>query len=162
MSSGSSSSSAANDVLVSSKNVAADDMSTKVNYEPDFSHVPWPIRPSPAINYDFVSTMYFIGSALALSFYLLEMKLLAPLLLTEGAAADDDDATTNNNESNTAGKEDKVEGGSNETWKEFANGMQGMYFIFLPFIPCLVWSLVVRYFWMKETKRCIPFDKKEN
>jgi hypothetical protein len=116
----------------------------------DFSHVPWPVRPRDGINYDFVSTLYLIGSALALSFYLLETKVLAPLLVENDVHA------TTNIESGTDGND----GEDGNAWKEFANGMQGMYFIFLPFAPCLLWSLVVRYFWMKETEN-ISHDKKD-
>jgi hypothetical protein len=130
---------ASNSDAADDSNIGAND-STK--NAPDFSNVPWPVRPRDGINYDFVSTLYLIGSALALSFYLLETKILAPLLVENVV-----DATTNNESDSTS-------------VHEFANGMQGMYFIFLPFAPCLLWSLVVRYFWMKETKK-ISHDKKD-
>ena len=124
---------------------------------PNFSHVPWPVRPRDGINYDFVATLYLIGSALALSFYLLETKILDPLLVEK----DVDATTTTADESDsTTGTEENGEEGSN-AWKEFASGMQGMYFIFAPFVPCLLWSFVVRYFWLKETKK-ISLDKKDN
>lgn len=137
------------------------DNTSKTN-EPNFTHVPWPIRPSPGINYDFVSTLYFIGCTLALSFYILETQILAPLLLnskSDDAADSTGDTATNNDESSN--EENSSDEGN--AWKEFAKGMQGMYFIFLPFIPCFLWSLIVRYFWMKETKKYFAIiEKKEN
>lgn len=137
---------------MASDSTAADGSNNNV---PNFSHVPWPVRPRDGINYDFVATLYLIGSALALSFYLLETKILASFLVEKDAV----DAVTSNEHDSTTGTDENGEGGN--PWKEFANGMQGMYFIFVPFVPCLLWSLVVRYFWMKETKK-ISLDKKEN
>lgn len=81
---------------------------------------------------------------------------MAPLLVENN---DDDVATTANASDSTTGTENSGEDGN--AWKEFANGMQGMYFIFAPFVPCLLWSLIVRYFWMKETKKT-SLDKKDN
>ena len=127
------------------------------NNVPMFSQVPWPVRPREGINYDFVATLYLIGSTLALSFYLLETKILAPLLVENDPVVD---AVTSNENDSTISTDDNGEGGN--AWKEFANGMQGMYFIFVPFVPCLLWSLVVRYFWMKETKKISLLDKKDN
>lgn len=142
---------------------AADDSANEAanritkNVLPNFSHVMWPVRPRDGINYDFVVTLYSIGSSLALFFYLLETKILDPLLVEDNL-----DATPNNDSDNssaaTSATEDNGEDGN--AWKEFANGMQGMYFIFVPFVPCLVWSFVVRYFWMKETKK-MSLDKKD-
>ena len=125
------------------------------NAMPNFSHVPWPVRPRDGINYDFVATLYLVGSALAFSFYLLETKILASFLIENDSV----DAVTSNENDGTTGTDENGEGGN--PWKEFANGMKGMYFIFVPFVPCFLWSLVVRYFWMKERKK-ISLDKKEN
>jgi hypothetical protein len=139
--------------------------------EPNFTHVPWPIRPSPGINYDFVSTLYFIGCMLALSFYILETQILAPLLLSSKSDDDDNvtdstvDTTKNSHESDDSGSSEEKSSDDGNALKEFAQGMGGMYFIFLPFIPCFLWSLVVRYFWLKETqKKCVAVNekKKEN
>ena len=135
---------------MASDSTAADGSNNNV---PNFSHIPWPVRPRDGINYDFVATLYLVGSALALSFYLLETKILAQFLIESESVATD----TSNDTTGTDGN--GGEGGN--PWKEFANGMQGMYFIFVPFVPCLLWSLVVRYFWMKETKK-MSLDKKEN
>ena len=156
----------------SSNAVKNNDDNTSKTEEPNFTHVPWPIRPSPGINYDFVSTLYFIGCMLALSFYILETQILAPLLLSSNSddgsdnnVADSTIDTTKNNESDDSGSSEESSSDEGNAWKEFAKGMEGMYFIFLPFIPCFLWSLIVRYFWMKETKKkCIAIieKKKEN
>ena len=76
-----------------------------------------------------------------------------------------DMATTNSNESGDSGSSEESSSDEGNAWKEFAKGMEGMYFIFLPFIPCFLWSLIVRYFWMKETQKkyvAIVEKKKEN
>ncbi|KAL7549326.1 hypothetical protein ACHAWF_012597 [Thalassiosira exigua] len=112
-----------------------------------YGHVPWPVRPSPGINYNFVSAMYLGGSALALMFYSLEKHVLAPLLEEKVIV----------NESNST---ENVAEGEGDSWVEFAKGMEGMHLIFVPFVPCLLWSLVVRYYWMKETK--VSPGKKSN
>lgn len=89
--------------------------------------------------------MYLAGSALAAFFFILERCILAPLLVEQSAPNTTTDSTIANN-GDTAGAQD------GEQWKEFARGMEGMYVVFVPFAPCLIWSLVVRYFWIKETK----------
>ena len=62
----------------------SDEPSTQKNtQESDFNNVPWPIRPSPGINYNFVVIMYITGSAIAIFFYLLEKQVLSKLLLEE-------------------------------------------------------------------------------
>lgn len=112
-----------------------------ISESPTFATVPWPVRPRPGINYNFVAGMYLGGCALALFFYVLEKQLLAPLLVDEnGDDGDGSNATTSNDDANIEKDDD--------SWKEFAKGMEGMYFIFVPFVPCLLWSLVVRYYWM--------------
>ena len=139
-----------------SSNTAAsstDDLVVPVPPASLFDKVPWLVRPSPGINYDFVAMMYLSGSALAILFFLLERQLLTPLL------ADDDQLA--NSTYASAGESDDVEGDGVDAWKEFARGVQGMHFIFDPFIPCLFWSLIVRYYWLKETKSVLQ-DKKEN
>jgi hypothetical protein len=167
-------SSSAADVVAASNSTSNNEVNndnTSKTEEPSFTHVPWPIRPSPGINYDFVSTLYFIGCTLALSFYILETQILAPLLLSSNSGDDDNvadstvDTATNNNESDDSGSsEEESSNDEGNAWKEFAKGMEGMYFIFLPFIPCFLWSLVVRYFWMKETQKkyVAVVEKKEN
>lgn len=105
-----------------------------------YNHVPWPVRPSTGINYDFIVSMYFGGCALALIFFTAEKRLLAPLLDQDSIAIDVD--TVDEGE----GTDEEV-----DPWKEFAKGMQGMYFVFAPFLLCLPWSLIVRHYWMRET-----------
>eukprot|EP00581_Thalassiosira_minuscula_P007252 CAMPEP_0183711044 /NCGR_PEP_ID=MMETSP0737-20130205/6642_1 /TAXON_ID=385413 /ORGANISM="Thalassiosira miniscula, Strain CCMP1093" /LENGTH=147 /DNA_ID=CAMNT_0025939449 /DNA_START=189 /DNA_END=632 /DNA_ORIENTATION=- len=117
-----------------------------------FSNVPWPVRPSPGINYNFVSIMYVAGSSLALLFYTLETQM-ASLLEEKG-----DTEENSLDQSNQTGATDDTEEGV-DPWKEFAKGMEGMYFIFLPFVPCLLWSLIVRYYWLKGT--AVSREKKD-
>lgn len=123
-----------------------------------FSNVPWPVRPSPGINYNFVSIMYLAGLSLAILFYTLEKQILAPLLEDEGDNADN--VVNESNESSDVGAINDATEEGGDAWKEFAKGMEGMYFIFVPFIPCLLWSLIVRYYWLKETM--VSQEKKEN
>ncbi len=122
---------------------------TKGGPASSFENVPWPVRPSPGINYNFVTILYFSGTIIAIFFYLLEKRILDPLL---------------------AGEDEKskgappVEGGDKsvgDAWKEFAGGMVGMHFIFDPFIPCLFWSLIVRHYWLKEVELASQ-EKKDN
>ena len=140
--------------VVSSENTKsstnADNITTKhsTNTLTTFDNVPWPVRPSRGINYDFVAMMYLAGSGIAIFFLLLEKQILAPLLL--------EDENNDNSGNNISSFEDTIEEGTEDgedinPWKEFAKGMEGMYVIFIPFIPCLLWSLVVRYYWLKET-----------
>ena len=74
----------------SSSNAVKNNDNASQTEEFNFTHVPWPVRPSPGINYDFVSILYFIGCTLALSFYILETQILAPLLLNSKSDDDDD------------------------------------------------------------------------
>ena len=116
-----------------------------------FARVPWPVRPSPGINYNFVAGMYLAGSALALLFLALDINYnLAPLLVE---SEDGGDALASHANSGAG------EGEAASTWKEFTKGMEGMHLIFLPFLPCLLWSLAVRHFWLMETA---SREKKDN
>ncbi|KAL7470983.1 hypothetical protein ACHAXS_011276 [Conticribra weissflogii] len=121
--------------------------------ESAFSKVPWPVRPTPGINYDFIALMYLGGSALAAFFFVLEKYILAPLLVEQSAPNSTMDATIANG--------DTLPAQDGEQWKEFARGMEGMYVVFIPFAPCLIWSLIVRYFWIKEAK-ILEEEKKKN
>ena len=125
---------------------AASTADSKEQQKSLFSNVPWPVRPSPGINYNFVAMMYLSGTTIAVLFYLLETQILDPLL------AGDDEKSVDKSfiEGGDAGEINDVEGGG-DAWKEFARGMSGMHFIFDPFIPCLFWSLIVRHYWLKET-----------
>ena len=140
--------------------VSQDDTSNKSNnILITFDNVPWPVRPSVGINYNFVVLMYTAGSIIAVFFYLLEKQVLDPLL--EEYSSDDNNNTLSNDIKDS---EIKEEGGEDTNpWKEFARGMAGMYVIFVPFIPCLIWSFVVRYYWLKETNNnSITRGKKDN
>jgi hypothetical protein len=126
---------------------------TEVNTEEaiSYDHIPWPVRPSLGINYDFIVSMYLGGFGLAIFFFTLEKQILAPLL--EG---DEGNAVVDTEEIGGDDAEKDV-----DSWKEFAKGMQGMYFVFAPFLLCLPWSLIVRYYWMRETKN-VSQEKKDD
>ena len=42
---------------------------------------------------------------------------------------------------------------------EFTRQLEGLYLVFVPFFPCLLWSLAVRARWLKEN--AVQKDKKE-
>lgn len=142
----------------------SDEPSTQKNtQESDFNNVPWPIRPSPGINYNFVVIMYITGSAIAIFFYLLEKQVLSKLLLEE--EVDNYDSSSNGISNNTQSDSiESTEGSNDDTnpWHEFAKGMQGMYVIFIPFIPCMLWSLVVRHVWLKNETQVASRKKKDS
>ena len=143
----------------------SDEPSTQKNtQESDFNNVPWPIRPSPGINYNFVVIMYITGSAIAIFFYLLEKQVLSKLLLEE-EEVDNHDSSSNGISNNTQSDSiESTEGSNDDTnpWHEFAKGMQGMYVIFIPFIPCMLWSLVVRHVWLKRETQVTSRKKKDS
>ena len=118
-------------------------------------------EPSPSINYDFISSMYFAFSALGTILYLLETQLFAPYkerTLAADADADTQAAITipqldidvnsnvNVNANANANANVDVNTGDQEqsVLKELSESTAGLYLIFIPFIPCLFWSLVVR------------------
>jgi hypothetical protein len=115
-----------------------------------YDQIPWPVRPSPGINYDFIVSLYLGGCGLALFFFTLEKQILDPLIIDQ-----EDESDTNEIDNNLGeeGAEKEV-----DPWKEFA---QGMYVVFAPFLLCLPWSLVVRYYWMRDAK-FISKGKKED
>ena len=142
----------------------SDEPSTQKNtQESDFNNVPWPIRPSPGINYNFVVIMYITGSAIAILFYLLEKQVLSKLLLEE--EVDNHDSSSNGIRNNTQSDSiESTEGSNDDTnpWHEFAKGMQGMYVIFIPFIPCMLWALIVRHVWLKKETQVTSSRKKKD
>ena len=77
-------------------------------------------KPTPCINYNFISSMYAVFSLFGLGLYLLEIFLLEPF------------------------KDENPDNGGSSTLKEIAESTEGLYLIFVPFVPCLLWSLVVR------------------
>jgi hypothetical protein len=134
---------------LASQTVTSSSSDTKGGPASSFENVPWPVRPSPGINYNFVTILYFSGTIMAIFFYLLEKRILDPLL-----AGDDE-------KSNGTPPVESYDAGGGDAWKEFAGGMVGMHFIFDPFIPCLFWSLIVRHYWLKEIDLASQ-EKKDN
>jgi len=141
----------------STSSSAADIIHEPAMMNNSYRNIPWPVRPSPGINYNFVAMMYLAGSAFAALFYALE-KYIFPSLL--GDSGQDNNTTSSREINNDNGDDNDVKDGG-DAWKEFANGMEGMYLIFIPFIPCLLWSLIVRHYWLKETSGASK-EKKEN
>lgn len=122
-------------------------------------HIPWPVRPSPGINYNFVTIMYLAGSALSALFYSLEKHIFPSILVVNDDGINGNTPSVESNYSGGDGNDAK-DGG--DAWKEFSNSLQGMFLIFIPFIPCLLWSIVVRYYWLKEiTSNSSSKEKKE-
>merc|ERR1712194_366434 len=98
---------------------------------------------------------YLAGSLFAILFWTLEKQILAPLLLVN-KNDDENDPLVTTKETNVGREEEEL----TDSWKEFAKGIEGMYFVFSPFIPCLLWSLIVRCYWLKERK--VSSFKKDN
>ena len=94
------------------------------------------IRPSPNINYDFISLAYGCASILAVFLYLIERFSLSPHL---------------HEDSN-----------QHETLHELAESTQGLYLIFVPFIPCVFWSLIVRQQWKNLDPVVVVADEKKS
>lgn len=94
--------------------------------------------PSSNINYNFVSSAYGLFALLSVILYTLETQVFISYTSSEqgqhgggGSAAEDGGAVTN------------------ESMRELAESTKGLYLIFVPFIPCLVWSLIIRHQWKK-------------
>ena len=102
----------------------------------------WITAPSPDINYNFISLMYVGGSGLAVFLFVLE-KALFGYYSDVGAGG--------NGEGDAGGKEEGA-------LHEFTRQLEGLYQVFVPFFPCLLWSLVVRSRWLKDGSQK---DKKE-
>ena len=148
------------------ESISQDNTSSKSNKNTElitFDNVPWPVRPSVGINYNFVVLMYTVGSIIAVFFYLLEKQVLDPLLVEQDTSDNNNTLQSNDNDIKDTEIEGDEGGDDINSWKEFARGMAGMYVIFVPFIPCLIWSFVVRYYWLKETNNnSITRGKKDN
>ena len=148
------------------ESISQDNTSNKSNKNTElitFDNVPWPVRPSVGINYNFVVLMYTVGSIIAAFFYLLEKQVLDPLLVEQDISDNNNILQSNDNDIKDTEIEGDEGGDDINSWKEFARGMAGMYVIFVPFIPCLIWSFVVRYYWLKETNNnSITRGKKDN
>ena len=87
----------------------------------------WFTRPSDGINYNFISSIYALGAVLSLSLFGLEYVLSSIYLQKEDG-------------------EDVEEG----SLAEFSRQLEGLHLIFMPFFPCLLWSLFVRSRWSKR------------
>ena len=109
-------------------------------------------EPSPSINYDFISSMYFAFSAIGTILYLLETQLFAPY--KERTATQSQAAIPQHDISNVDATVDVTGDQEQSVLKELSESTAGLYLIFIPFIPCLFWSLVVR----KESKRRLLND----
>lgn len=83
------------------------------------------LSPSTNINYDFISSIYGLFALLSVLLYTLETQVFI----------------------NYSGQSDE---GSSATMKELAESTKGLYLIFVPFLPCLLWSLVIRHQWKKS------------
>lgn len=108
----------------------------------------WITTPSPDINYNFISLMYGGGSALAVFLFVLEKSLFGYYGINgtgAAAAAAGGDGTGGDDEEGAL--------------HEFTRQLEGLYLVFVPFFPCLLWSLAVRSRWLKENG--VHKDKKE-
>ena len=83
------------------------------------------LSPSSNINYDFISSIYGLFALLSVLLYTLETQVFI----------------------NYIGQGDE---GSSATMKELAESTKGLYLIFVPFLPSLLWSLVIRNQWKKS------------
>jgi len=101
----------------------------------------WLIEPSPNINYDFVSGMYAIGSLLCFLLYIFQ--------ITFEVQKDD----TGDVESSTASVSEAI--------SELVTSLSGVYLIFVPFFPCLLWSLIIRSKWQKLQIQIQENDEKK-
>eukprot|EP00563_Minutocellus_polymorphus_P002996 CAMPEP_0181042814 /NCGR_PEP_ID=MMETSP1070-20121207/12359_1 /TAXON_ID=265543 /ORGANISM="Minutocellus polymorphus, Strain NH13" /LENGTH=138 /DNA_ID=CAMNT_0023121069 /DNA_START=10 /DNA_END=426 /DNA_ORIENTATION=- len=118
----------------------------------------WITAPSPDINYNFISLMYGGGSALAVFLFGLEKALFGYYGITStgsgaGAANTAADGDAGGNGEGDAG------GDEEGALHEFTRQLEGLYLVFIPFFPCLLWSLAVRIRWLKGSSS--QKDKKE-
>jgi len=74
------------------------------------------LEPKENINYNFIASMYAIFAAIGFLLLGLEKLVLVSYKELEGESS----------------------------MKEMAESTEGLYLIFTPFIPCLLWSLIVR------------------
>lgn len=92
--------------------------------------------------------MYGGGSALAVFLFVLEKSLFGYYGINgtgAAAAAAGGDGTGGDDEEGAL--------------HEFTRQLEGLYLVFVPFFPCLLWSLAVRSRWLKENG--VHKDKKE-
>eukprot|EP00978_Attheya_sp_CCMP212_P015202 scaffold39159_cov54-Attheya_sp.AAC.2 len=123
------------------------------------SLIGYAFSPTPDINYNFVLGMYFVGSLLS------ALLRLCQLALQKDKA---EDAVTSSSVSLDEAAVDAAAapaptgsllwgGGlfslTRESKTELASSLEGMHLVFLPFIPCLLWSFIVRSNWLKQQQQ---------
>jgi hypothetical protein len=99
-------------------------------------------KPSPCINYKFVSIVYAAFSILGCLLYILETFVLPTSTTTKATISTTISSTTMKNQ-----QQNQQPPSNNHNvmmiQKELAESIQGLYLIFLPFVPCFLWSLGV-------------------
>jgi hypothetical protein len=106
--------------------------------------IQWAFTPNPNINYNVISTMYGVASALCIGFYLLETYLVSTITTAAASAAqnvNDSEVTTSNDGAGGEG----VSQSSADFAAELYSSLQGVHLIFVPFMPCLIWSMTIQY-----------------
>ena len=88
-------------------------------------------KPSPSINYNFIVSIYGAFSLLGGLLYSLERYAFTQY--KESASEDSGNANLNVDVD-----------GEKSMMEELAESTEGLYLIFIPFVPCLLWSIVVR------------------
>ena len=99
----------------------------------------WFYEPTPGIDYNFVTGMYAAGSIICLLLYIFEQTF-------------QHDAKKNTNELSASDQVNGDENNDNNSSiiSELLNSLAGVYLVFAPFFPCLLWSLMVRRKWKGE------------
>ena len=99
--------------------------------------------------------MYGGGCALAVFLYVLERTLrdyYVPSSSTSSSGSGGDGGRYNEESIGHSGVEEGA-------MVEFARQIEGLYLVFVPFFPCLLWSLVVRSRWVADIS--LRKEKKE-
>ncbi len=91
--------------------------------------------PSSNINYNFIVSTYAFFSVLCIVLYFLEAYIFISAQYQEEQG--------------------------NETLKELAESTKGLYMIFIPFLPSLVWSLIMRGVWRGQKQHVPSVEKKK-
>mmetsp|Transcript_2987 Transcript_2987/g.6911 ORF Transcript_2987/g.6911 Transcript_2987/m.6911 type:complete len:144 (-) Transcript_2987:276-707(-) len=100
----------------------------------------WLVRPADQINYNFISLMYGGCCALAVLLYTLERSLRDYYIPSSSITTSDTDHGGQSSPGNGVAEDSAM--------VEFTRQMEGLYLVFLPFFPCLLWSLIVRSKWL--------------
>mmetsp|Transcript_36521 Transcript_36521/g.53561 ORF Transcript_36521/g.53561 Transcript_36521/m.53561 type:complete len:140 (-) Transcript_36521:391-810(-) len=104
----------------------------------------WLIQPNPDINYNVISMMYAAGSLLALALYGIDYYLGKMMNAEDGNDAEKSKETS-----------------ESTTISELYTSLEGVYLIFLPFVPCLCWSLMLRYLAERQKSTTSQQQKEE-